>query len=178
MSRLTSSVYDIARSAGACAASGRVLAPGERVVVALIERTDDGGLDRLDFAEEAWDAGARDPAGRRVFAHWRGVQPEPNAKPRQFIDDDSLLDLFHRLGESGSEGGDGKRRAAFRYVLALILCRKRLLVHEGSAPGALLVRARGSDPGSAPIRVEDPGLDESMLAAATEQVGAVLRAEG
>lgn len=161
-----------------CAATGRVLSPGDRVVVALIERTDDGGLDRLDFDEEAWDAGARDPAGRRVFAHWRGAQAEPNAKPRQFIDDDALLDLFHQLGESGADGGDGRGRAAFRYVLALILCRKRLLVHEGSARGAILVRARGSEPGSAPIRVDDPGLDEAMLAAATEQVGAVLRAEG
>ncbi len=160
-----------------CAASGRALAAGDRVVVALIERTDDAGLDRIDFAEEAWDAGARDPAGRRVFAHWRGAQPEPNAKPRQFIDDDALLDLFHQLGESGAGAGDGRGRAAFRYVLALILCRKRLLVLEGSAPGAILVRPRGSEAGSATVRVEDPGLDEAMLAAATEQVGAVLRAE-
>lgn len=179
MSRLSSNPYEIARSLNACAATGRPLAPGERIVVALVEHDGDEGLDRLDFSQEAWDGGARDPQGRPLFAHWRAVQPEPNAKPRLFIDDDALLDLFHQLGDGADAGGDSaRRRAAFRFVLALILCRKRLLIHESSSPGWMTVRVRGADPASHPIRVADPGMDREALDAATEQLGAVLRSEG
>ena len=179
MSRLSASPYPIATPTGLCAATGRALATGEPIVVALVERSDDLGLERLDFAADAWDAGARDPHARPVFAHWRTLQPEPNAKPKLFIDDAALMDLFQQLGEESAPGSPdaARRRVAFRFVLALVLCRKRLLTLESSLPGAMLVRVRGGGPETPLLRVDDPGLDDDALAACTESLGEILNAE-
>lgn len=180
MSNASNAPYDIARPTGVCAATGRELVPGEPVVVALIERDGAAPLERLDFSLDAWARGERDPGGGRVFAYWRTTQPSPNARPRTFIDDDALLELFHDSADDDSlHADDAERRArsAFRFVLALILCRKRLLRHESSERGAMLVRERGAPPEAPPIRVEDPGMDAHALARATERLRAVLRGD-
>lgn len=171
--------YDIARTTGVCAASGAPLKPGDPIIVALCEREADDGLDRLDFSAPAWDALPAEQKsrfdGRTIFAHWRAAHPEPHAKPKLLVDDDSLLDLFEQTSDEAG-GSDDRRRATFRYVLGLILCRKRLLVLERSEPGAILVRRRTrKDETPAPLtRVEDPGLDEQTIVIATEQLGAAL----
>lgn len=171
--------YDIARATGVCAASGALLQPDDPIVVALCEREGDEGLDRLDFSAPAWDALPSEQRsrfeGRAIFAHWRAAQPAPNTKPKFLVDDDSLLDLFEQTTEEAG-GADDRRRATFRYVLGLILCRKRLLVLERSEPGAILVRrrTRKDEPVAPLIRVEDPGLDEQTIVIATEQLGAAL----
>lgn len=188
MQPITASAYEIARSSGVCAATGAPLSPGDHVVVALCEHEADEGLDRLDFGAAAWealpDAERRAFGGRRVFAHWRAAHPEPNAKPKLLIDDDALLEMF----ESSADDADGvadRRRAAFRFVLALILCRRRLLVLERSeaasagSTGAIFVRrrTRKDDPVAPLVRVEDPALDSATIAMATDQLGAVLRGD-
>ncbi len=188
MQPLSASAYEIARSSGVCAATGSPLSPGDPIVVALCEHEADEGLDRLDFGAGAWDAlpaeSRRSFGSRRVFAHWRASQPEPNAKPRLLVNDESLLEMFESSGDDAEAGAD-RRRAAFRFVLALILCRRRLLVLERSegasagSTGAIFVRrrTRKDDPVAPLMRVEDPGLDGATVALATEQLGAVLQGE-
>lgn len=176
MTRMSSGEFEIARPSGVCAASGEPIEPGDRFIAAIVEREGgEGQYERRDYCVGAWEGGAR-PDG--VFGFWRGVMPEPNAKPRQFIDDEALLDLFDQLGESEEE-----KQVAFRYLLALILMRKRLLRHAGSRRHAasgqdvILVRARGSDPDAPPIEVRDPGMDEESVLAASEQLDRVLWGE-
>jgi hypothetical protein len=176
--------FSIGRSTGRCASTGRELRPGDRRVTALVERdASEGtpeGFERLDYSEEAWDSGAR-PA--RSFGFWRGVVPESGGKPRPFIDDDELLALFEQLGD-GEEALADPRKRAFRFVLALLLIRKRLLRHEGgrrnSGRSFMLVRSRGPegwDPASPLIEVIDPDMDESAIVAATEMLGQTMRGE-
>lgn len=173
------SLWEIGRSTGVCAATGRELAPGEPIVVALVEREGSEGFDRAEFGESDWRAARRLDDGRRVFAHWRTTLGEPNSKARLLIDDESLLDMFEQLCEGAGEEGEERSRSALRYLLALVLCRKRLLVMDGARsngegePGGILVRRKGEE--GPPTFVADPGMDEATLAEATEQVSAFVR---
>jgi hypothetical protein len=143
------------------------------MVVVLLERVDDEELDRLDFSLDAWDQGARPDDDRQIFATWRTEVPEPGKKQDPLISADGLVDLFEQLG-----GTDDSRRLAFRYVLALMLMRKRLLEYVGSEDGHLLVLPKGSEDGAEPTRVHDPQaageLDESTLMQLAEQIEQVL----
>jgi len=168
------SANDIARPTGRCAATGAAIEPGQAFVATLVE-TDDG-LTRLDYSPAAWEKGARPEPPLLFVGSWRTVMPEHDVKPRMFIDDDALNDLFEQLGEATET-----RRLALRYVLALILIRKRLLRLEGSDGSTMLVRPKGVDlppdrGGDGPplVRVDDPGLDEQTLNEVTEQLGVVL----
>ena len=139
MSRI-STTWDIGRSSGHCAATGVPLEPGSQCIVALVEREEDlsAPLARLDFSEQGWESPQR-PKG--VIAFWRAVVPAPNEKRRGFVDDQTLLDLFERLGSD-----ERPHRVRFRFVLMLLLVRKRLLrvvgtesANEPSTPVAMSI---------------------------------------
>ncbi len=191
MAALNASPYDIARPTGRCAVTGAELAPGDRIVVILADRDDVPGatLERLEVLESAWTPESRRELltpHRRLFALWRTIQPEPTAKPRLFIDDDALVEIFHQIGDEIPDqpaDDDDRANIAFRFVLALILCRKRLLRHEGSRaaagarPALLLVRPKGAAPEDPPLEVVDPGMDRDALARATERLAQVMRGD-
>lgn len=150
----------IARPTGRCAASGAPLTQGDRFVAALVERAG-GAVDREDFAASAWDSGAR-PSGP-LIAFWRGVMPASTAKAPARLDNAELLELFERLGSEVEGQG-----AALRYVLALLLIRRRVLRYAGEKAGVL----RLSDGAEGPlIEVKDPGLDPAALSAVAERFG-------
>lgn len=169
--------YSIGSPTRRCAATERELATGERFVAALVQNLEVDAFERLDYAEEAWAGGAKPARPLILLGFWRGVVPEPGAKKRMLIDDQSLLELFEQSGEVGGDGESERDRAAFRFVLSLILLRKRLLIQEGSRGTTMLVRAKGTaKPPEGPelMEVEDPGLDEGTIARVTERLGAVI----
>jgi hypothetical protein len=171
MSRISSS-WDIGRSTGQCAASGEPLVAGAPCVVALIEREDDPSspLVRLDFTENGWNSPKR-PKG--VIAFWRATVPQPNEKRRGFVDDQTLLDLFERLGAD-----DRPHRVRFRFVLMLLLVRKRLLRVVGTETAGGVeswhVLPKGAAEGEAPMAVVNPRLDDAATREVTEQLSEVL----
>jgi hypothetical protein len=108
--------YEIARGTGKCAATGRELAAGEFYYAALFETPQ--GIERKDLSVETWTG---PPEG--CFCYWKTRVPTREKKPSIIAVDSSLLvDLFCRLEEDSSE-----MRQKFRFVLALLLMRKRLL---------------------------------------------------
>jgi hypothetical protein len=179
------STYELGRSRGTCAATGETLSLGTPCVTALCEAPDpaeaDAGtpfglfLRRLDVALPAWEAGFR-PAG--MFCFWRTSVQEPGTAKRMLIDDEALVELFTRL-----EGDGRAARTAFRFVLMLLLIRKRLLkvVEQRTEAGpdggpdreVWLVLPRGSE--SAPVRVENPRLKDSDVQEIADQLGEVLQ---
>lgn len=171
---MTSSAYSITGPGSVCAATGEPLKPGEPYIGALFESGESEGYERRDYSVGAWEGGAR-PG--HVFAHWRGVVAALGAKPKMLIDDESLVGMFDDLGSA-----EDPKRAAFRFVLALLLIRRRVLVDAGRgvdpAGGgpALLVRRKSDGPDGAAEVVRDPGLDEAMLADVMEQVNSLLKA--
>jgi hypothetical protein len=182
MSRIAgtqNSSYAIGSPTRKCAATERELATGDRYVAALVQHPDGDVFERLDYAEEAWGGGARPARPLILLGFWRGVVQEPGAKKRMLIDDQSLLELFEQSGETDeAPNPDGEKdRLAFRFVLALILMRKRLLTQEGSRKRTMLVRARGTPkpPEGPPLmEVEDPGLDAGTIGRVTERLSAVI----
>lgn len=166
--------YSLGRPTGVCAATGREIEPGSAFVGVLAESPGADELERLDFSREAWEDGARPEPPRRVFASWRAVMPARDAKHSPLIDDESLIDLVTQL-----EGVAEPRRVAFRYVLALILVRRRLLRAEGAGAGELVVRVvrPGHEPGP-PMRVVEPALDPASIADVTEQLSEIVLGGG
>lgn len=155
--------FPVGRPTGMCAATGVRAVAGEGYCAALVER-EDGSLERQDFSVGAWDAGAR-PVGR-VFGSWRGVVPQSDAAPKLKLDDAELLELFEQLAEAIEP-----RAIGLRYVLALLLVRRRVLRYEGAEAGRLWVSPCGAGGERARVEVADPGLDEEQLSAVAEQLG-------
>jgi hypothetical protein len=174
MSRFGSQ-YQVARNTGVCAASGVPLEPGAPCIASLCEREEDEGFDRLDYSIEAWDDGRRP---ERLFSFWRTTVAESNAKQRMFVDDEVLTDLFHRLAED-----DRPQRQAFRFVLGLILMRKRLLKFIGREPATddqperwrLIAKGAGDD--APPIDMINPELDDEDVREITAQLSEVLQGD-
>ncbi len=177
MSQMSGAKYELGRRGERCAATGDELKPGEAIVVALVEREGDEGLDRLDFKAAAWDEGHRP---ERLFAHWRTTVRERGATG-PVLDMMSMATLFEELASQGESLEP--RQSAFRYVLALALIRKRQLELVGSGaasdgrPGALMVRVRSEGPESPVISVPDSSLDSATLAEVSERLGMLMKGD-
>jgi len=169
--------YHIARSTGHCWATGQPMPPGSPCIAAIVERTGEEGFDRVDVSMAAWESGAR-PAG--LFSFWKNVVPAPDAKPKLLVDDTVLMDVFERMAAD-----DRPQRQAFRFVLALILMRKKLLKfvgRKGEGPDErwlLLPRgtAGGTETERTPIEVANPQLSDDDVRTLTDQLGEILQGE-
>lgn len=172
--------YSVSRSSGVCAFTGEPLNVGDPIVAVLVEHPGEDELKRVDFSARAWADGHRPEAPARVFGVWKSRVPDSVKPTRPLIDDAEALDLFEQLGAVTEP-----RRVAFRFLLALVLMRKKILIYEGGrpvdnkhgVPGELRVRVKGTPPppeGPEPIVVIDPGLDEDALEAAKEELAQVM----
>ena len=110
--------FEISRPVGRCSVSGKQFAEGEPFHSALFETPQ--GFERRDFSEECWQG---PPEGALCCFQTR--LPKREEKRRTFVDDEALLAFFIRLADCEEEA---KQR--FRFVLSLILLRKRLLKYE------------------------------------------------
>ncbi|TVQ54612.1 MAG: hypothetical protein EA377_05070 [Phycisphaerales bacterium] len=168
--------YQVDRPTGHCAATGETLEPGSICMATLCEREDDEGFDRFDYSMSAWERGDRPP---RLFSYWRVTVPDPQAKKPLFVDEEVLLDLFQRLADD-----ERPQRVAFRFVLGLILIRKKHLKLAGRKPATAdgeherwLVRPRGVDPDQPALEMVDPRLSEDDIEDITSQLNEILNAE-
>ncbi len=164
--------YRISGFTGCCAATGAPLEPGAVCVTALCEHEHDDGFDRKDFSIEAWESGARP---ERLFSYWRTTVPEPSEKRKVFVDDEVLMQLFERLADD-----DRPQRVAFRFVLAMVLLRKRKLRMVGRTIDGQrevwLFKQRAQDESPA-IEVINPQLTDDDVADLTSQLAEILQAE-
>lgn len=160
--------YEIGRPVGVCAASGQAIAPGSRFIAALRETT--VGFERLDISLDAWPTFN---AKTDLLAYWQSVMPQANAKPKMFVDDSVLCDLFERLADAREPA-----KISFRFVLGLILMRKRLLTYDSTVQSGghelWRVKLKGREQ---PLEMIDPKLDEGQLGDVTQQLGQILNSE-
>jgi len=109
--------------------------------------------------------------GATLFGFWRAVFAAPEAKKSPLLGDAEMQDLFEDLGAATDE-----KQVRFRFLLALLLIRRRKLRVVGSTPGLLMVRAVGVT--GEPMEVVDPGLDEAAIAEAVEQLTGIVDMDG
>ncbi len=135
---LINQTWEIGRSSAQCGSCLATLAPGTACWATLVEMdaasaeksTSRGPLGRFarrDFCEACWQSGRRPEAPAVMFSYWKTMIPETEQKRKLFVDDGVLLDVFNRL-ESRTAPAD----IQFRFVLALLLMRKRLIKYEGT----------------------------------------------
>jgi len=155
--------YQIQPPTRRCHASGRELKPGERFYSVLL---DEGGkLVRYDYGDEAW---AGPPT--KAFGFWSGRVPVESGPGWRHLDDDVLLDYFERLDTDA-----GVSRARSRYVVALLLMRRRKLKFEEAVmeqgQEILVLRCVQAQK---KYRVPNPRLTEEEMAAVQEEVHELL----
>src|SRR5262249_55453180 len=112
-----------------------------------------------------------------ALASWRTRRPQPAAKRTHAFDREAVLGFLQRLGEP-----DSPQKVQFRFVLALLLWRKKVLKFDGSQPdGAGELWNFRLPVSGEKYAVERPDLDEEeieSLSAQLEQLLAGDTAEG
>ena len=155
--------YQIQPNTRRCAVTGRELRPGERFFTALLE--DGSHLVRKDYCLEAWQG---PPAG--AFSFWGGKVPTGDGPRKPRFDDDLLVDCFGRL-----EGATDPAKVSFRYVVALLLMRrKRFKFEEAKILGDREVLCLQCQRTGARFEVVNPRLSDDQMLAAQNEVFKVL----
>ena len=155
--------YQIEANTRRCALSGRELRPGEKFYSVLFDES--GKFQRRDYSTDVWQG-----PPPNAFSFWTGHIPLAEENPRPRFDDDMLLDCFQRL-----EGDPGPGRVNFRYIVALLLMRrKRFRFEEAQSDGDQEVLFLRCVRTGQRHRVVNPRLTEEEMAAVQEEVFKVL----
>jgi len=112
--------WEINKPLGQCCGTGKKIEYGQEYFAALVQT--ERGLERRDFCADYWQQHKPN-----VFCYWKTKLPSPEQRKKVFVDDDMLMAFFERL-ERESE----QEKMNFRFVLALILMRKRRLKYDSS----------------------------------------------
>ena len=159
--------YEVARPLGKCHVTGETIAPGEKFMAALRETPQ--GFDRVDVSMAAWPPFERTD----IVAFWQATMPAHEQKKKMFVDDEVLCDLFERLKETTEPP-----KLNFRFVLGLILMRKKMRIYETSrnedGRDVWEMRFKGRDD---KLDLLNPKLDESQMAEVSQQLGQILNEE-
>ena len=159
--------WEIDKPLGQCCGSGKKIEYGEDYFAALVET--DQGLARRDFCADYWQAEKPD-----VFCYWRTKLPEPGQKKQIFVDDEMLMAFFERLAEETEQ-----EKINFRFVLALVLMRKRRLKYDSSKTedGNEIWRLRIVGADRQFVEVMNPHLDQEQIEQLSSQIGEILQVD-
>jgi hypothetical protein len=159
--------YEVARPHGKCSVTGRDIGPDEKFMAALRETP--VGLERVDVCMDAWPEFDRNA----LLGFWQTVMPRHEQKKKLFVDDEVLCGLFERLSETTEPA-----KLNFRFVLGLILMRKRMLAYESSRiegeQEIWVVRFKGREDR---LDLLNPKLDEQQVMDVSAQLGEILNEE-
>jgi hypothetical protein len=143
--------------------TGEPIEEGQEFYTVLIEEGE--SFRRADFSCKAW---AGPPVG--AFCHFKTKVPIKEKRKKLLVDDELLINFFLRLADESEPV-----RIHFRFVLALILMRKRLLRYQGSS------RENGVEIWQMTItrdrtehRVVNPRLDDEQISAVSAQLSSIL----
>ena len=158
--------WEFAKSQHQCSRCQALLQELEEYYSALYDRPE--GFQRIDLCQKCWQGPSDD-----MFSFWKTQVPAKEARPRRFVNDDVLLDFFQRL-----EGATEDLKVNFRYILCLVLMRKKLLKFEGTRRDAvgefLKIKLRGQD---AVQEVFNPDLTPEKMEQVTVEVGQILNVQ-
>jgi len=161
--------WTIQSRSGRCAVTSRDFTDGEFFHTLLFREHD--GFRREDLSEEAWKQRQADPGAPQPYSFWRAKFEPPAPPAPEALGKETAEDLLRNYMSGQDEG-----HANARYILALMLERKRLLkqievkeddhgrtlVYEHVKTGEVFV-------------VPDPGLRLDQLEAVQTEVAALLQ---
>ena len=159
--------YELGRPTGKCALTGVDIPIGEKFMAALRETPT--GFERLDISTTAWPDFDR----KDVVGFWQTTMPAHEQKKKLFVNDEVLCELFERLKDTTEPA-----KLNFRFVLGLILMRKKLLVYDNSR------KENGQDIWTLHFKgredrldLIDPKLNEESMTEVSQQLGQILNEE-
>lgn len=158
--------WEISKPLGVCSGTGGQIEPGHEYYGALVEG--DEGLERRDYSQEYWEDNKPE-----VYCYWKTILPTGEEKKKIFIDDDMLFAFFDRLAEE-----DEQEKIDFRFVLTLVLMRKKLLKYQNNKTEDgneiwVLKDMRTKDM----TEVVNPGLSEERMDQLKEQMGQIMQGD-
>jgi hypothetical protein len=130
-------------------------------------------FERKDYCPACWQATSDRP---QAFSFWKTHVPTRQEKRKLLVANDILLDFFLRL--SGDHGDQPDHKTKFRYILALVLMRKRTLrfvdiVRENGSEYMVLRYPREDRE----FKVLDPGLTEEEADTVKDDLSQVLNVQ-
>ncbi len=158
--------WEINKPLGQCCGTGTKIGCGEEYFAALVET--EQGLQRRDFSADYWQK--EKPA---VYCYWKSRLPQPNQKKQIFVDDEMLTAFFERLAVETEQ-----EKINFRFVLALVLMRKRRLKYDSSRAedGGEVWRLRVVSEDRF-VEVKNPHLNEEQIGQLSSQIGQILQTD-
>lgn len=158
--------WEIKKPLGHCCGTGEEIAESQEYYAALVDTPE--GLERQDFSLEYWNE--HQP---KVYCFWKTRRTPEAEKKKLFVDDDMLLAFFERLADENDP-----EKVNFRFVLTLILMRKRILRYESSkienGTEIWSLKMRGRDELQ---KVINPQLEEEQIEELSGQVGQILQVD-
>ena len=158
--------WQILRGEKRCATCGKEFEEEETYYSALYDRRTE--FERFDFCTDCWNGETPE-----MFSFWQTRVPPKEQKRRLLVDDDVLLDFFRRL-----QGATDELKINFRYILALVLMRRKLLkfsdVKRTDEGEFLVLQVRKE---KTTFDVLNPQLDEEKIVRVTEEVGKILNVQ-
>jgi len=156
--------WQISKTLGQCCGTGAKFEVGQEYFAALVET--DEGFERRDFSVGFWQE-EKPP----VYCYWKTKMVSPEQKKRLFVDDYMLMTFFERLGaETDSQKVD------FRFVLTLVLMRKRILKYDSSrtVDGREVWQLRVTGENRT-VEAVNPHLSGDKIEQLSSQIGQILR---
>ena len=158
--------WEIEKPLGQCWGTGKKIEYGEEYFAALVET--EQGLQRRDFCADYWQSEKPD-----VFCYWKSKLPHPDRKKQIFVDDEMLMAFFERLGKEREQ-----EKINFRFVLALILMRKRRLKYDLSKiEGDKEIWSLRIAGDKRFVEVINPHLDEEQIEQLSSQISQILHVD-
>jgi len=163
--------YNISKTSGQCTSCSKTLEPQEEFVATVREGEED--FVREDFCAACWDSHRMEQTPD-LFGIWRSRVPKPQEKKKLFVDDELLISFFERL-----DGADDENKISLRFVLALVLMRKKLLVYDGAGkqPDGKEIWKMHFKASDQTHSVIDPHMDEDKIAEVSRHLGEILQGE-
>jgi len=159
--------WKIRKPLGQCSGTNKEFQPGEEYYAALVETDED--LQRRDYCAEYWHSEKPD-----VYCFWKTRLAESDRKKRRlFVDDRMLMSFFERLGRETEQ-----EKLNFRFVVALILMRKKILKYDSSKveKDTEIWRLRVTGENRC-VDVVNPSLNEEQVEQLASQIGEILQVE-
>jgi len=158
--------WQISKSQGQCFGTAKPIAPGEEFFAALVEVEDT--FERRDYCCHYWNE--HKP---QVYCYWKSRYPDPDEKKQLLIDDDMLVAFFERLAEETDQD-----KINFRFVLTLILMRKRKLKYNSSRiadSGEIWILKVAGEKRT--VDVINPHLNEDQIEQLSSQMGEIMQVD-
>lgn len=158
--------WSVETATGRCAVTGKTLTEGEEFYTVLWEAGD--SFVRRDFSMEGWQSPPED-----AYCYFKTRVPVKAQRKKLLVNNELLVNFFERLADETVEV-----RVQFRFVVALILMRKRVLRYDGSCDeDGIEVWDMTLPRDQSRHRVINPRLTDSQIEQVSQELSAILHSD-